>query len=691
MALKGLGHYALESHPTVYDEESLTALELCARATAKVNECIRAFNEHEKTVVEGLEKLDKKIDSFEYGIEGYVGDWLDAHPEATTTVLKGSLGTEHLTEEAKEILKTPYVNVKNHGVIGNGIVDDTNAINSIVNKFSSPLFFPNGKYKITDTLMLSNSIYCDERAEFIFAPSENVSGKNAIHIKSSMVRLITSQPCLTQGKTLMIEGASLNVTSGDVLFLNGDIKASENARDYDTIRDVLKVESVNGNVITFERAPVFNYDRVTLDKLNTSENPDLVLDGVKLRYASSYSNAGGNGIFVENCDHATIRNCNVKGFDNGNIVISYCINSRVVDCYAEVKHSDDLQYGILVWGGANNIVSGNVVNSKRTAIDCTRLATDIVIDGNTVIGNISLHSSTNIAITNNTISDGCILIRGKGVVVSGNIVQNMESPTIDIEEMGIDGDHIIADNIFRGYNSVKAFMSNITFKGNTFITHKVREYDSAGNTISSVIRLMGNTYPDRGLTIQGNSFRCEECEPYTAIECIALCPKVANLLVCDNTIAGFKIGLHLAQGGSEAGENLIVKNNIIYCTEKGITFRAVNNTQIIGNTVIGTVKGVSGIERFYIDGGEATGLIIAQNYVKNFETAIKYVGGSDTARVVFNDNVSVECDALSYGISGNTTRVNNEMFVASPDGSVFQIKVDDNGTVNAVKQSWSRQ
>lgn len=47
MAIKPINHYSLTNPASVYDEESMTGLELAGRTAAKVNETVRAFNELE--------------------------------------------------------------------------------------------------------------------------------------------------------------------------------------------------------------------------------------------------------------------------------------------------------------------------------------------------------------------------------------------------------------------------------------------------------------------------------------------------------------------------------------------------------------------------------------------------------------------------------------------------------------------
>ena len=62
MSIKPLNHhYSLENPASVYDEEALTALELAARTTAKVNETVEAFNELDENTGKRLDAQDAKV------------------------------------------------------------------------------------------------------------------------------------------------------------------------------------------------------------------------------------------------------------------------------------------------------------------------------------------------------------------------------------------------------------------------------------------------------------------------------------------------------------------------------------------------------------------------------------------------------------------------------------------------------
>lgn len=104
-----------------------------------------------------------------------VEDWLDTHPEATTTVQDdslttakykdGSVTTPKLADGAvtsakvdadflKEI-KNAYVTPEQFGAVGDGVADDTDAVKSALNSGNS-VYFDKGKTYIVDTITISN-------------------------------------------------------------------------------------------------------------------------------------------------------------------------------------------------------------------------------------------------------------------------------------------------------------------------------------------------------------------------------------------------------------------------------------------------------------------------------------------------------------------------------------------------------
>ena len=78
-----------------------------------------------------------------------VSDWLDAHPEATTTVLDGSITEQKLNNAVKLKTTNYYVTPEMFGAVGDGVTDDTAAVRSALQE---PCVRLDNTYKVTSQI-----------------------------------------------------------------------------------------------------------------------------------------------------------------------------------------------------------------------------------------------------------------------------------------------------------------------------------------------------------------------------------------------------------------------------------------------------------------------------------------------------------------------------------------------------------
>lgn len=101
----------------------------------------------------GLNKLASDVINYidEQGkpTQEQVNNWLDNHPEATTSVEDHSLTIDKLV-----VGTLGYVTPQMFGAVGGGIVDDTQAFQNAVNYQN--VLIPDGTYLITDSIVLTN-------------------------------------------------------------------------------------------------------------------------------------------------------------------------------------------------------------------------------------------------------------------------------------------------------------------------------------------------------------------------------------------------------------------------------------------------------------------------------------------------------------------------------------------------------
>lgn len=138
-------HYSFCDVPSVYDEESLTALELCSRTAAKMNETIRLLQgeckEQNITIDDAVKFMKDNLDE-------------SLHELAYQLAESGEL--EILSEVNYNNMKkhlTTVINVKECGAVGDGVTDDTQAFIDAM-ALGKNIYVPAGNYLISSTLNL---------------------------------------------------------------------------------------------------------------------------------------------------------------------------------------------------------------------------------------------------------------------------------------------------------------------------------------------------------------------------------------------------------------------------------------------------------------------------------------------------------------------------------------------------------
>lgn len=86
-----------------------------------------------------------------------VSDWLDAHPEATTTVQDGSITKAKISSSFIEEIKNGYVTPEMFGAVGDGATDDYAAFAQAI-ATGQPIFLGPKTYYINGSLVLSGDI-----------------------------------------------------------------------------------------------------------------------------------------------------------------------------------------------------------------------------------------------------------------------------------------------------------------------------------------------------------------------------------------------------------------------------------------------------------------------------------------------------------------------------------------------------
>lgn len=232
--------------------------------------------------------INEVNDRFLAPVADAVKDWLDKHPEATTTVQDKSLTDSKFTDKLKLQTLKDYVTPEMFGAIGDGVTDDTEAIVSALNS-GIVVFLKDKIYRIT----------------------------NDIQIKSGNVLL--GGKILLDGATLICSQENKNDRNG---FLLDDITIIV---DDDSVKSAIKVSRCFSGTITGVTI------KAKTEYLNSKWNGIDVI-----------SNSSDNGVLFLNIDTCRIMGAkiglNVSVINDG--YITSCVFDKIIiESFTEIAIS----------------------------------------------------------------------------------------------------------------------------------------------------------------------------------------------------------------------------------------------------------------------------------------------------------------------------------------------------------------
>lgn len=541
---------------------------------------------------------------------------------------------------AELVVENCTVNVKQFGVKGDGVTDDTEKMQKALDT-RLRLNVNNGCYKITSQLNFYNSIICEEDAiiEFYSKADGNVCFRGG----GNKISILNNKPCVVNGNEIIFEeDISDLLKAEDVLYIYNNEKVSSYARDYDTKREIHSIIEVNKNTIKLDAIIRWGYTSINVDKCNLMANKEF--KGIKIINKNKLNTS--YGFFLEWGKSCKVYDCVITGFDYSGIEVENSICCDVFNNYCKTAYSEELQYGIVIHSSFWINVYGNSCKNARTAIDITRCSLYIAVYGNSCVGAISTHSTSNVTITNNVINEGGIAIRGTYISAVGNSVYSNAKQCLYIDEMGKDGKITVSNNIFKGFCFATVPQAAVKILNNTFIVSKVFYYASSEHEcVLDILASVDGSQPRAGLDISYNTFEYIGSNvPKKCIDCSRDLLTISDIRIQNNNIFNFRIGVDMSQVSKNFGNNLYIGNNIFKVIERAVSFRIVNNVRIINNTIIGI--GDSLLDYAIVKTTDAVNnpnvLIIKDNYAKRCTALIKFESGDYTDKIITDNIISAK-------------------------------------------------
>ena len=470
-----------------------------------------------------------------------------------------------LTKAHNRMIEGAAVNVKDFGAVGDGVTDDTAAIQAAIDSGAESIFFPSGTYNITDGLDISSNMSVDCEVDVVIdgsgIPASTTLGEQyVVEASGSLGSSISLGANVSESDSTITLSSTSGLSAGDLILASSDAVFAPGWTGSNYQGWITTIESVDS-------ATVITVSTKAFAALNTSDNAIVrKITPVSLRWNGGKIlgrglNGGHGGLSVAyglNCD---IRNLSIDGCEDYGVKFTTCFNCHasqldVRNCLS-TPSLGNTGYGFVAINGTQysscsnsyfercrhsvsgggayparfiDILNNSSVDGGRGTrdYDCHEPCFYWTFDGNSTVGESGgfIIRGQQANIVNNTCRNGsqvAIEIRAYGTLTDGLSDFVVDGNIIDKARTGIqviDGGSATPKNIVISNNQIRGGelngvyvdnAENVVITGNSIDTTTDSTGDDGngvrvGNTARLIIsnNVIGNT-ADRGIFTQSNT------------------------------------------------------------------------------------------------------------------------------------------------------------------------------------------
>jgi hypothetical protein len=500
---------------------------------------------------------------------------------------------------------TDMVNVKDFGAVGDGVADDTAALQSAITASAGKTLVLSGTFKVTNTLNITSSntrLVGSGLAKIVASGSSWTSGQPVLQIAGAGAGTTTTlTSAITSSSTTFSVASAAGLSAGMFVTISSGSEYWSGITGNSGFQPVNKSElncirSVSGTTIT----PEWGFeDTYSISGHTVTVTPYTFIQNVMVRGVQFYGLGNGNAntlsgvnplaIKASFVNNLSIEGCRIENFQYSAADIVLCNSVRV--CNNDIIGRDLTDstngptvsawfYGVTFLGSCNWVFSNNTCQYLRRAVDAnftsgTTIARHGTVSSNTAIScqnGYGSHFCEDIVFSGNVATDceSGIFFRGKNATIVGNTLEAVGS---------------LGYGILFGNNQAGAYTENpssgfVTISGNTIVTASrgiAFHVDVEGGAISNnVVRGGSSTgvwfIGKRAKDLIVSNNHIDITNRASAVDCIwfdnTTSPSdtevLKNVLISGNRLKNATTGIRVEGPSSQANaaSNIVIKDNL---------------------------------------------------------------------------------------------------------------------------------
>lgn len=592
----------------IYFDDDLDSYQKLLKIQLKINEIIS----NQSGIINWLQKLKEWVDTqLKLYAQEQLNEWL------TDGTLEKIINETIFNElNTKVINRLEVINVKNYGAKGDGVTDDTIAINNAINSINnntSTVWFPKGTYMI--------------KGENTYKPGEGVWSVSGIILKDNIELLLDNDATLqcitnTSQSSCVIQGTNVNnvyihggtikgdkethtITSGTtdewghgILLLNCSNIRIENTKIQSTMGDGIYIGVTKGTTTEEENGKNIYINNVLMK--NISRNGiaacsayNVNIDSCIFNNVSRTAPKAGIDIEKEGWDFSDIKHVNVS-------------NCSFIDCEYSITGKGGKEINISNINSYSNLLTnmnGNLTYTQLTSNDTT--PTNI---------NINNANITNAILALNCINAFCSMINANSIEIGSS-----NTPVIAITKI---------DKInMNGYINIIGGGYTLIENSNLFTANIVTLNTTQSVSFENCVFDCSNTNAIINVNTTGCKLNIKNCE-ITAARTFIYVSNKATLNITGNKITGNSYDFIAADAGNVIKiENNEVQNNTGRFARLTSDYNIFTNNKFIGTstptaTLLNTNTAVLLLATQNLVYGTAW---LAAEGIGNFNEAVNYI------------------------------------------------------------------